>query len=1111
MPKKEVGFMKFAQERSDSEASAAYPTARAPSQEKNAQENMVNFWLNKEGQLVISFANEIKRWLFTKNYEKRLNQYKNSHFSKDPQYILELDKQDPSQDSRMHVVSCDEKHEYGFKIEGDKAFIVFDSYESRNEFAQALGLVNSPTVDLATIDKENNNTIIFDINFLRSGFTTNLDEFKSSATQAKPQTFKPEKKIAEESQAADSIDSKTVQAIISENADASELEEMSKVLSQHPSFQDTPKSLTSDKFFKYLDSAQLIMNAELKDLIKNHILITLKYGTFAEKKCYLKQIFNSSQILTSDQIVEISKSEILDEHINNFIQRVINKKPLAFDKESNEAFPRDEFSLIYKAFSRYKDDPLSGELITGINSDLLDSVADMDEFEYYDEESKKIIRDDFNLFEYISPEEEKIAAFLGVSSKVWFQQDISSEPIDDIIEEGYVIGFCDANFTRKLREFQDVVVRQTSNYTGSEDLSAITKFPRRSEEYLEAQDRIWADFYATKPRPTIEDAKKDSDRFKPIAGTQDYFDSAIYKKMLKLRLEATLKKADDAAEQEGKKAYIHFSGEDYKEQQISPWQKIIFHETIIEILEEERAKENLKNISDIDLSKFFDPLDSPQDHPFKTTIEIASVKGIANSGIKLHNSANDAYTLSAKNKDKLLVATYNRNPRSYEGGEFWLGKNESQNAKMAFHAPIISVAFCGLNPLFQDSSKIFVAEERQTQFLVPAQEKSPKISKRKPTFSAIASKLSPFSKRKPKPLAPNEKEPEERAQSAAETLTRVHGLLYSTGSWSVGDKSKESDADRKKLKLIPSLEIGCDENGNTYINCFDIKNGPIKYGTKVNFYSIRYKENDKKELVPDYYRGECIFTRPADTKDKSGLIGISDAKQKQKLKLASSDEVDDIQKSVDEAINDLSQELKTKPNEARQKILNGAQGKLISLRTKFLDLYTQLEEEELNRSNIKINLEYKGKLYQSGFNESGFYIEQISELDVNESTPKGHKRSVAFILGDDNFVSLKNRVEPYIFSSEDEQPRPNPKLKSHLYSQDATLENAFSLKEIIDAFSKRFEDVAKKFDREAKIASELRTTLEDLKKKKEDMPTSSSVSTRREPVERLQPSESRTK
>ncbi len=360
MPKKEKGFMGgFAQTHSNSEQKVALTSSVvAPSPE----ENIVRFSLNEENQLVISFANKEQRWHFTQDYRRRLVEYQNSSFSKNPSDILELvgfitlaqynlrNVKDFPQTSEIHVKKCDKKpHKYGFKIEGNKVVIVFDSHESRNAFAQALGFskdtIETPsaesfassgfTVKLPTIHEENSNEIIINAHLLRRGFSSDMSEFKCREPAAIYAAAKPEPRVA------NPIDFEVVQAIILANAHSPELQEMGEILSKHPAFESTPEFLTSAKFFEYLNSARLIMNPELINLIKDHIIITLRRGTTAEKKCYLRQILNSDQVVMPNKILVISREQISDEHVNNFIRRIVTKKPLALDKETGDVILRN--------------------------------------------------------------------------------------------------------------------------------------------------------------------------------------------------------------------------------------------------------------------------------------------------------------------------------------------------------------------------------------------------------------------------------------------------------------------------------------------------------------------------------------------------------------------------------------------------------------------------------------------------------------------------------------------------------------------------------------------------------------------------------------------------
>ena len=413
-----------------------------------------------------------------------------------------------------------------------------------------------------------------------------------------------------------------------------------------------------------LASVRPVVNAEVVELIKEHIKLTMKHGTDVEKVCYKKQIFNNQNYVEGGEITNV--------HVDNFIQRLINKRPLAFLNASDTHLLRDGTKL-KRDFTDLHNMPRS------------ESAAA--EYEHFCFEN------------YISYDEMKISAFLHLSADTSFMNDGDrynqgankrNEEAKPIVKDGVIIGSVGARFERKgLMEWQDMIVDAEDSYRGVK---------RADAGYQVNKKKMWAKFYdlPNDRHPTLDEAAGDSTNRYEKLGNNKWFDKLAYKKMLELRLGAVLMEANAKATPE-KPAYVHLTGLGLGVWKVSNKQSEIFYDVVVDLLQ----KLDLPNVSDVDLS-YIDGNEAK--HAIGTVKEFSK----AAKKINLHNTKNNPSALIDAKNGKLLVQDFAWDSNSFGGNEYWLRSYAaSGDPAAACSAPVVAHGFnSALNPRMQKQARV---------------------------------------------------------------------------------------------------------------------------------------------------------------------------------------------------------------------------------------------------------------------------------------------------------------------------------------------------------------------------------------------------------------------
>eukprot|EP01101_Sappina_pedata_P006569 TRINITY_DN3291_c0_g1_i1.p1 TRINITY_DN3291_c0_g1~~TRINITY_DN3291_c0_g1_i1.p1 ORF type:complete len:472 (-),score=115.20 TRINITY_DN3291_c0_g1_i1:85-1461(-) len=364
-----------------------------------------------------------------------------------------------------------------------------------------------------------------------------------------------------------------------------------------------------------------IIHPDLLPLISDFISLKKASGSDIEKGVY--------QDLTPEQ----------------FIDRLIMKRPLMFMTRSDKSILRDGFGKI----------------------GLFEEVGTPQQHHHV------------QLADYMSYDEMQFSAFLGVSCPTVFINNgnrgncakQSTASLREVEQQGIYVGLVGARFEKaNLMESQHILVSKNSTKENGFG-------PDADETMHQTQKlRLWARFYQEKTNggfyfPTFQDIDREykSDpeikkRFFKLR-SNNYFNVQLYKRRMRYVAEIFLKDADDRAQEEGKKAYVHVVGLG-----LGVWE--ICHkqgEWLVDVFGEVLKSVELPHVADVDFSWF------PE--------EVVDCCGVGNgqqvvqpdgSKITLHFSRrNPADKLVGVDAGKLLVASYAWDSNSFPGNEYWGG------------------------------------------------------------------------------------------------------------------------------------------------------------------------------------------------------------------------------------------------------------------------------------------------------------------------------------------------------------------------------------------------------------------------------------------------------
>ena len=269
------------------------------------------------------------------------------------------------------------------------------------------------------------------------------------------------------------------------------------------------------------------------------------------------------------------------------------------------------------------------------------------------------------LKEYLSYDEMQIAALLGVSVPTFFinSGDRYNSAVPGIPgtfeEQGVYVGLVGARFERPgLMEWQHMIVTPQQN-TAANGYGAKADQENPKTKLL----FIWSQLYA-EPFTAFEQAQSDkSGRYISI-GADQYLDTVIYKKRMKMVIAPFLVDAHERGKNQGKKVYCHVVGLGLGVWQKTPLQAKLMLEVYAEVL----RNRDLSYISDLDFSWF------PSEYQTCGGIGNLGLFKTPHNAIMIHFSKrNPADKLVGKDEVKLLVAMYAWDGNAYPGNEYWAG------------------------------------------------------------------------------------------------------------------------------------------------------------------------------------------------------------------------------------------------------------------------------------------------------------------------------------------------------------------------------------------------------------------------------------------------------
>ncbi len=268
------------------------------------------------------------------------------------------------------------------------------------------------------------------------------------------------------------------------------------------------------------------------------------------------------------------------------------------------------------------------------------------------------------LEDYLSYDEMQISALLGVSTPTYFinnghRDNCGVKSFDGTYQDqGIYIGLVGPRFEKpNVMEWQHMIITREQNQAkGGYGPDAKQDSPKT--QLL----NLWATFYGLKHFPTFEQAKGDmSGRFVALKNGI-YLDTLVYKKRIKMVMDAFLCEAQQRALDMKKKAYCHVVGLGLGYWALDSKLQAGY---ILEVFGESIKELNLSEVADIDFSHF----------PSGVKSEMLSNGKIVKYGqnsIKVHFSKrNPADKLD--DESKLLVAMYAWDGNAYPGNEYWLG------------------------------------------------------------------------------------------------------------------------------------------------------------------------------------------------------------------------------------------------------------------------------------------------------------------------------------------------------------------------------------------------------------------------------------------------------
>ena len=386
------------------------------------------------------------------------------------------------------------------------------------------------------------------------------------------------------------------------------------VLRDFEDIDNSPDNYRIKKFANFAQTTHPILDNKVKQLCLDFIIFKQQHGSSIEKNLYK------------------------DMSLSSFIIRLLEKRPLVFiDAQAT------------LESTRLRNNP--------------HQTAPLDlDFTHIGTPQEK---PPLILQEYLSYDEMKIAALIGISGPTFFinnggRSNGGVESFEYFFQhEGIYIGLVGARFEKPNKmEWQDILITKEQN--------------TKENGYGLAQCntgllKVWSDFYDCK-FPTYEEAKnspKDHPH-KYIPLDQKYFNMEVYKKRIECVIKPFLWEANRCGEDEKKEVYIHAVGLG-----TGTWaiHKKMQEKAMIKVYKKIIEKNDFSWITNINFSWF----GKEAIQSFTKSDDILKWKDQKKNSISIQFSQrNPADKLAGKNSKKLLVASYPWDGNAYPGNEYWL-------------------------------------------------------------------------------------------------------------------------------------------------------------------------------------------------------------------------------------------------------------------------------------------------------------------------------------------------------------------------------------------------------------------------------------------------------
>ncbi|KAJ3278700.1 hypothetical protein HK104_002098 [Borealophlyctis nickersoniae] len=349
-------------------------------------------------------------------------------------------------------------------------------------------------------------------------------------------------------------------------------------------------------------SARILVHPSLPSLITDFLRYKLSHGTEKEKSIYANMSWQ------------------------DFVRRCIEKRPLMF---------------------------VTGNDVTLLRNQQRTSGA---EWKKVGTAQEGKIR----MEEYLTYDEMAISALLGVSAPTMFinrggrYNSGNPDAPGSYEPTGIYVGLVGARYeVPNFMEWAHTVISQSSP-TGP-------------------LDEIWARFYNQKPTgessfrfPTFtEVATNPQPQRYPRLNSNSFFNAEVYKLRIRIPIEMLLLDANNRAQQENRKAYVHVVGLGLGVWQILSVQEALF----IEVVGEALQQLSLPHIGVVDFSWVSDSIRQCGGTPHGSVMQTA--KG---NRIEIRFSRRDpAEKLKGDDAGMLLVASFAWDGNSFVGNEYWAG------------------------------------------------------------------------------------------------------------------------------------------------------------------------------------------------------------------------------------------------------------------------------------------------------------------------------------------------------------------------------------------------------------------------------------------------------